>query len=520
LTAANSESASDAVSGRAARWTCTLIALAAGYCVLHGLLHWDVLNAHVAERIAMPTGLPRVQPPLVFSAVCILFLIAIAMVLAWYTASSASARRLSLFVALLAFGYATIFNGEALLELLFTLTDKVLSLDISKPLKRVAISLELLFGSLLEFPAWTIAGAVLLRFLSEFPSVHSAPPPWVAPPQASAWRVALLAALTLPSLLYAAALPLHTPESWLWECGLAASAWLGWTIVRCFRTSLAPKTTPPDRPATSGFKRAMLAAGSVLLGVGLLSLEEGSGQSSNFDTNLRLLATAFAGVALVATLPLALARIPKYVYVPASILVISYLIMRQFGRTLPNFEPDQILVHPWLLACSLLSIFLAISRLPQSSPQGRTQSLIILSGITLAAIVSIAWGLGSVVYAVKKCSTPTSVTCTVLRYKDWLFELPGLIIAAFFATSIMFPGDIDAEKLFRRTSLYGALAALLVVGFAIVEYVIGELFGHLMPENMPRTIAVGAVALAVHPAKTRVERTVDALLKRILALNP
>jgi len=59
----------------------------------------------------------------------------------------------------------------------------------------------------------------------------------------------------------------------------------------------------------------------------------------------------------------------------------------------------------------------------------------------------------------------------------------------------------------------------MIFAFGVLDHVVSELFGKFLPENMPRTIAVGAIAMAVHPTKQRLERVVDAMLKRILALD-
>jgi hypothetical protein len=166
--------------------------------------------------------------------------------------------------------------------------------------------------------------------------------------------------------------------------------------------------------------------------------------------------------------------------------------------------------------CFLLGLRLSIVRLGQLEGEAREQALIVLSGIAFASLLGLAYGLAVVLYPLQCKSEIGNALCTVAQHRKWLYDLPALVLALCFGVALKWPGEIDAENFFRRTTLFGALGWLVIFGFATLEHVIVELFGHLLSDETPRTIAAGAIGLAVHPVKTRLESGIELLLKKVL----
>jgi hypothetical protein len=60
------------------------------------------------------------------------------------------------------------------------------------------------------------------------------------------------------------------------------------------------------------------------------------------------------------------------------------------------------------------------------------------------------------------------------------------------------------------------LGWLLIFGFAALEHLLDDVFGQLLSDEAPRVIAAGAIGMAVHPVKRRLEDGIDNLLKKVL----
>jgi hypothetical protein len=497
------------------RLACTAIALAAAWGAIDGLRHLEYLDAARAAQ-TRNSWQPTVEPSLIFFAACILLLALLSLTLAWYARPGKSATRLSFFAALVALGYAMVFNGDVFTELILPAIDWVIK-SVAQPWKLIAVRIGVALNSVFLFPVWTIAGALLLRFLTEFPPLaHVATDlPQSSNSGAASERVSILTALMVGSGLFVAALPTNTPVVWLWANGVGTGVVLVWLVFRHLKIRAAGTRGEVGRNAVSSSERALLVAVLALLGLALLCIVDG-GTDPGTAAVIHLSALGVAAVCFLLTLPRGLSLMPWCAYVPATVLSVVYMVLRQYSYK-PGMETrGELHIYPWLFVCSVLGLRLAISRLTTLETKAREQALIVLSGISLACFFSLAWGLASVIYITSCNFRVSGVFCTLARYKGWLYELPALTLVLFFALALLFPGEIDAAKLFRRTTLYGALGWLLIFGFAAIEHLLDDVFGHLLSDEAPRVIAAGAIGMAVHPVKRRLEDGVDTLLKKVL----
>jgi hypothetical protein len=230
-----------------------------------------------------------------------------------------------------------------------------------------------------------------------------------------------------------------------------------------------------------------------------------------------LIAAGFAAVSLLLILQRGLLVMPWSAYLPAILLALGFVVLRQFSATMPALKLDEeAFVYPWLLVCFVLALSVSVSRLTHLDQKSRNQALVLLAGIALSSVLGLAWGLTTLLYASACKPGVDGVFCALARYNHWLHQLPALVIAFFFALALTYPGEVDAAKLFRRTTLYALLAGLVIFGFAMLEHVLDDLLGNILPNDTPRVIAAGAVGMAVHPVKRRLEEAIDVLLKKLL----
>jgi len=505
---------------RIARFTCTAVSLLAAYCTIHGLRDLDEISARIAHNAAASAQVPTVPPSLVFIAVCIFLLVAVALLLAWFTVPSRSAATLSLFVAFMALGYGLLFAGLPAMEPFFVLGDWIHGADFLGPWKSAAIWGERVVMRLfMVFPMWTLAGAILLQFLSEFHGRSSATPVSRASLTSilESEQFAILVVLVLASLCYVALLPVRTPFL-LADCieilALLTVVWLGFRHRRIRAEFKANVTTDIG---LSSSRRVLSVALLVLIGFPLIGVVQANDINTAVDSILFVTIFFMPAICLLLLLPRALELMSWTPYVPAAMLIggdVAFSLLTDFDLRLTPVGYQ--LVWPWLVVCFLLSFRLAASRLSELAETRKEQALILLAGVILASLLGLIWGVTSEIYMFACKANSTNTFCPIARHKDWLLVLPALTLAVFFAIALRFPGDIDATKLFRRTTLYAALGALVIFGFGVVEHLIDDLFGKMLADETPRFIAAGAIGVVVHPLKRRLESWIDAFIDNVL----
>jgi len=503
-----------------ARFTCTAVSLLAAYCTIHGLRDLDEISARIAHNAAASAHVPTVQPSLVFIAVCIFLLVAVALLLTWFTVPSRSAATLSLFVAFMALGYGLLFAGRPVLEPFYMLGDWIRGRDHSEPWKNAAIlGVRAVMRLFMVFPMWTLAGAILLQFLSEFHGRSSATPVSRLSLKSilESEQFAILVVLVLASLCYVALLPSRTPfllADFILIMAILTVVWLGF---RHRRIRAEFKANVSSHTSLSSSRRLLSVALLVLIGFPFVGVLQANDINTAVDSILFITILFLPAICLLLLLPRALDLMSWSPYIPAAMLIggdVAFSLLMDFDARLTPVGYQ--LVWPWLVVCFLLSFRLATSRLSELAETRKEQALILLAGIILASLLGLAWGATSEIYLFACKANATSTFCLIARHKDWLLVLPAMTLAVFFAIALRFPGDIDATKLFRRTTLYAALGALVIFGFGVVEHLIDDLFGKMLADETPRFIAAGAIGIVVHPVKRRLESWIDAFIDNVL----
>jgi hypothetical protein len=504
---------------RVAKYTCTVISLTAAYCAIVGLLNLEIVPSRIAYNAAAGGHVPAVPPPLFFIAACIFLLVAVALLLAWFTVPGRSATTLSLFVAFLALGYGVMFAGSFLQQPFIVFADRIRGRELLEPMKSIALWGDRGVLRLLSVaPMWTLAGALLLQFLSEFHRQLSPTETKKLKSVVGSEHVAILVVLVLASLFYVALQPLSPPlllMGFIEIVALLVMVWLGFRHLR-IRAELKVNASSRGPSSLSSSRRTLAATLVVSIGVAFVGIVDAD-VTSTAEQTIQVTTLFLPAACLLLLLPRALGLMPWAAYVPAAILIIGDLTFFELMEYDPGLQPrGSQIAAPWFLVCFLLSFWLATSHISQLAEKRKEQALILLAGIILATLLGLAWGATSEIWIHACTDTVTIGFCMIARHKDWLLMLPALTLAVFFAIALKMPGDIDATKLFRRTTLFASLGALVVFGFAVVEHLIDDLFGRLMADETPRFIAAGAVGMVVHPLKKRLESWIDVFLDNVL----
>lgn len=147
---------------------------------------------------------------------------------------------------------------------------------------------------------------------------------------------------------------------------------------------------------------------------------------------------------------------------------------------------------------------------------GRSQALVLLTGFAAGSLLALA-GYGVFAAGAGRCQPDsTTLLCMLYRYQDWWLVLPLAVILVFSILALFFPGRIDARRMFRRVTLYTAVTVVMIFLFGIAESVVSELLAARYSEGTPRAIAIGTLAVAIHPVRKVCDHWVERLLGFLL----
>jgi hypothetical protein len=176
------------------------------------------------------------------------------------------------------------------------------------------------------------------------------------------------------------------------------------------------------------------------------------------------------------------------------------------------------LMNFWVGVCLLVVLRLILVNVGALSAGGRRQALWFMSGWIGAAIALVLWQ--GVLWGgrLAGCSVDNaSVPCWLYRHQDWFLAAPLPILLLSFVMGLLYPGSIDAARLFRRTVVYGSMLILSLFVLGVSEALLGDFVRRGLPWETPPMVATGVLAIVLYPAKRVCDRGVERFLSRILA---
>lgn len=176
------------------------------------------------------------------------------------------------------------------------------------------------------------------------------------------------------------------------------------------------------------------------------------------------------------------------------------------------------LMNVWVGVCMLVVLRLIVFNVGSLSAFGRRQALWFMSGWIGAAIAVALWQVVLWGGRLAGCSVDSgSMPCWLYRHQDWFVAAPLPILLLSLVIGLLYPGSIDAARLFRRTVVYGSMLILSLFVLGVSEALLGEFVHRGLPWETPPMVATGVLAVVLYPAKRLCDRGVERFLARILA---
>lgn len=200
------------------------------------------------------------------------------------------------------------------------------------------------------------------------------------------------------------------------------------------------------------------------------------------------------------------AALDRWLMAPAWALFAVATAVEALRGTRPPGVPEAVLGMV-SLAYMLVFILAGLARFGRSAfrrdrPVRRTKMLVVLAGLTAGLVpFLVTMALGWL--------APES-TSPYLRY----LGLSLLLVPASFALAIMRYGALDTAFVVRIGLIYGALTALVVVGYLLVTVAVGTFLStwFAVDSSAVLVLLVAATALVIAPLRARVQRLIDAAL--------
>lgn len=169
-------------------------------------------------------------------------------------------------------------------------------------------------------------------------------------------------------------------------------------------------------------------------------------------------------------------------------------------------------VNPILCTVAAVALMpLALSYLRDgylvSAPGERRRILWVMGGLFVGGIALSTWTLG---VGILDAWTPLIVQQGLY----WLVWLTVPVAAGLIAAGVLYRGAFDPGLVIRRTSVYGALGALLTMTFAVVEEITAErVFEQAgLPDKMGAALAALVVVAVFRPVRDRLGALYDSFL--------
>jgi len=179
----------------------------------------------------------------------------------------------------------------------------------------------------------------------------------------------------------------------------------------------------------------------------------------------------------------------------------------------------RLLAVPLSLAVAVLSLAFLRSGYRLSNAAERQKILWIVLAVLL--VVSLLAGVISLYYLT--VLTDFEIFRTVLRSTiEFVVPVSALVILTGFAVAVMYSGAFDVAPVITKTTIYGGLLLILTFLFAAVEELVESLLAARtgMPEGLGTWLGAAAIAVAIGPLRTRLERVVARVAPEVTDAGP
>lgn len=461
-----------------------LIGALAGLALIQGvagLYRLADYRRHSDASLATEHWSAAFGPPTWLILLLIALLAALALMLVSRLPQSTNARWLALFSALLANGYGVIVTAvssplfDGYLEVLPVLQSWGVNLGLLRGAGLVVAGME----RLLWIGAWSLAGTVSIFFVSSVLGIATSPHRRHA-------DEALVVLWSFSSVSMALPYTTVVPFVTVVLAGAGVAAW--WR----------ERHRPPIRTM-----RLFLPA---------VALAVVTASKQHFLMSEALALLALAGLLLLpAVWRVAVSR-------PRLLVIYPVLLATAVALSAATVPMALALMNFWVGVCMLVVLRLILVNVGSLSPFGRRQAMWFMSGWIGAAIAVVLWQ--GVLWGgrLAGCGLASgSVPCWLYRHQDWFLAAPLPILLLSFVMGLLYPGSIDASRLFRRTVVYGSMLILSLFVLGVSEALLGEFVRRGLPWETPPMVATGVLAVVLYPAKRVCDRGVERFLARILA---